>query len=248
MRGASCRYKFQKSFGPCGRKAAENPRFSGTAIIYAPNVDESQEINKTTTTMATPLNSWKCLSAPSTRTFSTSSVRNAMPIIKKLSGETKKGQKKSARIKSKPPPKPTGKPPMPGERKAMRKRIVLSNTNAIPVEMKDFGREMTEGREMEEWVGKVVGIGGETVDGLRAAEGFQAAQGWGFFRRPGMLVRKESVEVVGRLVGCEGRKGGLRLLVDGAKETGKSMLLLQAMATAFVRGWIVLHVPDGKST
>ncbi|TVY31334.1 37S ribosomal protein S23, mitochondrial, partial [Lachnellula subtilissima] len=167
-----------------------------------------------------------------------------MPATKKA-GVTKKGQKKSARIKSKVPPKSTAKPPMPGERKAMRKRIVLSNTNALEVDgMVDLSREMTE--KLEKHVGKVVGLDGATVDGLRAAEAFKTTQGWGLFRRPGVLIREESVQLGKRMAGVEQRKETLRVVVDGAKGTGKSMLLLQAMATAFVRGWIVLNIPEAQ--
>jgi small subunit ribosomal protein S29 len=34
-------------------------------------------------------------------------------------------------------------------------------------------------------------------------------------------------------------------VVDGERGTGMSLLLLHAMATAFVRGWIVLNIPEG---
>jgi len=133
---------------------------------------------------------------------------------------------------------------MPGERKALRKRIVLSNTNALEVDgMQDLSRDMS-GR-LEKMVGKVVGLEGSTVDGLRAVEAFKTTQGWGLFRRPGVLIREESAELGRRMVGVEKGKETLRVVVDGAKGAGKSMLLLQAMATAFVRGWIVLNVPEG---
>jgi small subunit ribosomal protein S29 len=133
----------------------------------------------------------------------------------------------------------------------MRKRIVLSNTNALEVEgMRDLDAEMMEGMvrvrgEGEEGVvGRVVGLEGKTVDSLRAVEAFKTTQGWGLFRRPGLLVREESVEVSRKLVA--GEKGELvRLVVDGERGTGKSLLLLHAMATAFVRGWIVLNIPEG---
>jgi small subunit ribosomal protein S29 len=182
---------------------------------------------------------------------------------------TTKGKgEKTLRIKKKAPVK-AGKPPASGERKAMRKRIVLSNTNALEVEgMQDLDAEMVEGmvrvrdeseeavlagalgmvgeenEEGEGVVGKVVGLGGATVDSLRAVEAFKTTQGWGLFRRPGLLVREESVVISRKLV--EGEKGGVvRLVVDGERGAGKSLLLLHAMATAFVRGWIVLNIPEG---
>jgi small subunit ribosomal protein S29 len=194
-----------------------------------------------------------------------------------------KGQK-TLRIKKKPPPK-TGKPPAPGERKAMRKRVVLSNTNALEVQglrdldaglvgewEKGIVREVEEDAEDENWVlegamgmveqdkgegegeeetngeeviGQVVGLMGSTVDSLRAVEAFKTAQGWGLFRRPGLLVREESVAVSRKLIMSEEGEM-LRLVIDGERGTGKSLLLLHALATAFVRGWIVLNIPEGK--
>jgi small subunit ribosomal protein S29 len=191
--------------------------------------------------------------------------------------EKVKGQK-TLRIKKKPPPK-TGKPPQPGERKAMRKRIVLSNTNALEVPSMreldkglvgewEMGIKDSRGRPGEgNWVlegamgmvgkegeakngegviGQVVALQGETVDSLRAVEAFKTTQGWGLFRRPGLLIREESVMLSRKLIQAE--KGNLRLVIDGERGTGKSLLLLHAMATAFVRGWIVINIPEGKSS
>jgi small subunit ribosomal protein S29 len=196
------------------------------------------------------------------RTYVTKLERKMNPALR---NKAKAGAQKTLRIKKKAPPKPTGKPPAPGERKAWRKRVVLSNTNALEVEMREFdgalveewGRE-EEGEEMvlqgalalgndgegaEGVVGQVVGLLGETVDSLRAVEAFKTTQGWGLFRRPGLLVREESVVVSRKLVQAE--RETLRLVIDGERGTGKSLLLLHAMATAFVRGWIVLNIPEG---
>ena len=211
---------------------------------------------------------WKCLSRPaiqltapslhkaSTRlpaaaAFSTTSSRLVLPPKKgklnpneqkRLTAAKQKGAK-SLRIKKKVPVK-TGRPPAPGERKALRKRIVLSNTNALEVQgMQEFDKEVL----LEEGlVGKVVGLKGATVDQLRASEAFKTTQGWGLFRRPGVLVRKESLELSRRLVDAEEGKQTLRLVVDGDKGSGKSLLMIHAMATAFVRGWIVVNIPEGK--
>ena len=196
-----------------------------------------------------------------------------MPARPKVGGrkETTKGVKQ-LRIKKKSIQKPTGKPPASGERKAMRKRVVLSNTNALEVVgMRDLDREMVEemisdrqgkgaeaggeGRESElvvqgeadneGLVGQVVGLMGETVDSLRAVEAFKPPQGWGLFRRPGLLIREESVILSRKVVEAEKEKKALRLLVDGDRVTGKSLMLIHAMATAFVRGWIVLNISEG---
>jgi small subunit ribosomal protein S29 len=175
-------------------------------------------------------------------------------------------------LKKKEPPKQTGKPPAQGERKAMRKRIVLSNTNALEVaNLRDLDAEMVddmvrvrdeaeefalqgamagrEGKEVEvrqEVVGRVVGLKGETVDSLRAVEAFKTTQGWGLFRRPALLVREESVGLSRQLLRAQEEKRALRLVIDGEKGTGKSLMLIHAMATAFVKGWVVVNIPEGK--
>lgn len=150
---------------------------------------------------------------------------------------------------------------MPGERKASRKRVVLSNTNALEVSwLRDFDGGMLEelifkktndavqqvdGQEAQSVLGKVVGLKGETVDALRAVEAFKSNQGWGMFRRPGVLLREESVQLSRRIVDAEKEKSVLRLVVDGDKGAGKSLMLVHALATAQLRGWIIMTVPEG---
>jgi small subunit ribosomal protein S29 len=227
-------------------------------------------------------NCWKCLSRPSslqlgtslsvaripstsTAPFSTTSTNHAAAGKPKPQPAKAKGAR-TLRIKKKVPVK-TGKPPMPGERKAMRKRIVLSNTNALEVQgMRDLEKALLEqmvesgGSAQGEAkdgavvaqggenaiVGSVVGLEGKTVDSLRAVEAFKATQGWGLFRRPGLLVREESAVVSKKLVGAEKEKKAVRMVFDGEKGTGKSLMLIHAMATAFVRGWVVINIPEGK--
>jgi len=61
-----------------------------------------------------------------------------------------------------------------------------------------------------------------------------------------MLVRKESVEIAGMLKDMEERKKTSRTVIDGERGAGKSLMLLQAMTTAFVKGWIVIHIPEAQ--
>lgn len=222
-----------------------------------------------------------------------------MPAKKKTNAAVATKGQKTLRIKKKAPVKREGKPPASGERKAMRKRIVLSNTNALEVEgMRDLDAEMVdafvaeqvpvemaveeengnggnglaalmeevrreegeaaeEGLQVEkpkkklvgrELIGKVVGLKGETVDSLRAVEAFKITQGWGLFRRPGVLVREESVAITEKMAKAQEEKRALRLVLDGEKVAGKSIMLLHAMATAFVKGWVVINIPEGKTT
>ncbi|KUJ22703.1 mitochondrial ribosomal protein [Mollisia scopiformis] len=215
-------------------------------------------------------NCWRCLSRPanasllplSRPSFSTTAFVAAAPKASTKAPARAKGEK-TLRIKKKAFVK-TGKPPAPGERKAMRKRIVLSNTNALEVAgMKDLDAEMVDsmvrgedavldgalqskGETHEDVVGKVVGLKGETVDSLRAVEAFKTTQGWGLFRRPGLLIREESVELCRRMTDAAANKKALRLVIDGEKGSGKSLMLLQAMATAFVKEWVVLNIPEAQ--
>jgi hypothetical protein len=98
-------------------------------------------------------------------------------------------------------------------------------------------------------VGKVVGLPDSVVDSLRACEAFKITQNWGLFRKPGLLVREQSVAMSRLLTSCveEGNiKKTATVVVHGERVTGKSLMLIHAMATAFVKGWIVLNIPEGK--
>jgi small subunit ribosomal protein S29 len=167
-----------------------------------------------------------------------------MPKATKAAAKTSTKGDKKFQMKKKSVVK-TGKPPAAGERKAMRKRVVLSNTNALQVEgLEDLSKNM----EIAVHTGKVIGIPGPVVDSLRAVEAFKVTQGWGMFRRPALLIREESVLLTEEMKQAEKQRSGLRLVIDGERGTGKSLMLLHAMATAFVRGWIVINFPEGSSS
>ncbi len=117
--------------------------------------------------------------------------------------------------------------------------------------MQDFNEEtMIDMRLRGQVVGLPGALGASTdsvVDQLRAVEAFKTTQGWGLYRRPGMLIRRETVEL-GKLVadiGGEGGKRTVRRVYTGERGNGKSMMLLQAMAMAFVKGWVVISIPEG---
>ncbi|KAK6613796.1 hypothetical protein H4I96_00117 [Botrytis cinerea] len=206
---------------------------------------------------------WKCLSRPNTSQliqgnhaalrlptiaatagFSTSAVMSKNPLAAKPKGAFGQNMArggKTLKIKKKPPPVRSGKPPAEGERKALRKRIVLSNTNALEVELEDLGMSNVSSEGL---AGKVVGLSGSTVDSLRASEAFKITQGWNLFRRPAILVREESVICAKVLEEAGAEKKTERLVVDGGRVSGKSLMLLHAMASAFVKGWIVLNIAD----
>lgn len=101
--------------------------------------------------------------------------------------------------------------------------------------------------------GQVLGIPGPIVDQLRAVEAFKVAQGWPLFRRPAMLIRQETVDL-GRemeelwLSSRVGEKNkAIRRVLVGERGSGKTLMLLQAMTTAFLKGWVVINIPEGSS-
>lgn len=185
---------------------------------------------------------------PAQHPFSTTTVsqsvlkKKASPGIQ--SQRTGKGIRGSKIVIKKKAVVKTGRPPAPGERKAMRNRIILSNTNALPVQMEDLETDTLADKRL---IGSVVGLPENVVDSLRAAEAFKITQGWGLFRRPAMLIRDETTQLAERMFESEQKKTSVRMIIDGDRVSGKSMMLLQAMTAAFLRNWIVLHIPEGKS-
>ena len=134
----------------------------------------------------------------------------------------------------------------PGERKAFRKRIVLSNNNALPVLL---GPAHASSFSDPENVGKILSLQNSTsVDRLRRAAAFKPTQSWPLFHRPAVLVRKETVDLCQRMNAAIGDKLWLRIVISGDRGAGKSILMLQAMAHAYENNWIVLHVPEGWFT
>jgi small subunit ribosomal protein S29 len=183
-----------------------------------------------------------------TAPFSTTAANARPPPVKKDADKSRthaRGGKKLVLNKfKKDKVAEKGRPPQPGERKAYRKRITLSNDNAIAVPwLADLApADMTK----PENTAKVLAIPEETQDQLRASEAFKSTQCWGMFRKPAVLVRKETVDLANRMQNAAGKKQTLRLVVGGDKLAGKSMMLLQAMTHAYLNNWIVIHVPEGS--
>ncbi|KAK4192779.1 mitochondrial ribosomal death-associated protein 3-domain-containing protein [Podospora australis] len=180
--------------------------------------------------------------------FSTTAVNGNVPMRAKTPNPMAKeiGFRSGARltIKKKKVNHNEGKAPAPGERKAYRKKIVLSNDNALPVPwLKNMNAEHLASPQS---AGKVLSLPSELQDQLRASEAFQPSQNWGFFRKPSTLVRTETVDLVTRMQDSASEKKTLRLVVTGSKLVGKSTMLLQAMAHAYLNGWIVIHIPDAQ--
>ena len=137
-----------------------------------------------------------------------------------------------------------GKRPAVGERKALRKRIVLSNTNALEVQgMQDISVTSIVDESLK---GQVLGIPGPVVDQLRAVEAFKVPQSWALFRRPAMLIRRETVDFAKEMEQIEQDKTmSIRRVLVGDRGSGKSLMLLQAMTMAFLKKWVVINIPNG---
>ncbi|KAL6868477.1 mitochondrial ribosomal death-associated protein 3 domain-containing protein [Trichoderma novae-zelandiae] len=174
--------------------------------------------------------------------FSTTSLLSAAapPAIKSrkdLPKKTKKTYKKKQNIVA-------VKKPGPGERKAFRKRIQLSNNSALPV----AGVEPLEAQTMAraESGGRMFAVPDEVVDRLRALEAFKTTQTWNLFRKPHVLVRKETVELMGKLEASVEKKEAFKCVLTGSRLSGKSLMLLQAMSYALLNEWVVIHIPEGQ--
>ena len=192
--------------------------------------------------------------------FSTSVPLSKNPLGAKkkvsLTGPPKKGGKtlkltRSIRAKD-------TRPPAPGERKSIRKRIILSNTNALEVPgLRELSKENITDVAIKS---RVMALPDELVDSLRAVEAFKVNQGWSFFRKPATLIREEAFEM-SRLMdeiaakvpderlegsGGEDQRGKtIRRIIYGERAAGKSVLLLQSMSMAFLKGWVVINIPEG---
>ncbi|KAK1240961.1 hypothetical protein MKX07_006394 [Trichoderma sp. CBMAI-0711] len=174
--------------------------------------------------------------------FSTTSLVSAAapPAIKNrkdLPKKTKKTYKKKQNIVP-------VKKPAPGERKAFRKRIQLSNNSALPVAGLDALEAQTMARP--ESSGRMFAVPDEVVDQLRALEAFKSTQTWNLFRKPHVLVRKETVELMGRLEASLEKKEAFKCVLTGSRLSGKSLMLLQAMSYALLNEWVVIHIPEGQ--
>lgn len=185
-----------------------------------------------------------------TSSFHTSTALYANPMKKKSNAvdiQAKFRTGRSVRIKKKKiVDRP--RPPAVGERKALRKRIVLSNTNALEVAgMQDLSLETMIDSRIR---GAVLGLPVPMLDQLRAVQAFKPSQGWPLFRRPATVLRRETLEM-GRLFEriSEGSEKGatFRKIVTGMRGSGKSVHLLQAMAMGFLKKWVVINVPERKS-
>ena len=193
-----------------------------------------------------PVPSVKPTTIAATASFTTSGPWNATANIKEpgMSRHIRSGKRLVLGRSRKPIPS-RGKRPEIGERKAYRKRIQLSNNNALPVEgLAELNRANIADPNS---IGTVVGLPDDLVDRLRAVEAFKPTQKWGLFRSPHMLVRAETVELTRRINHAAAHQETARLVITGERGSGKSILGLQAIANAFLNDWIVINLPEGEN-
>lgn len=98
--------------------------------------------------------------------------------------------------------------------------------------------------------GQVLGLSGQLVDRLRAVEAFKPTQGWRLFRRPGTLMRRETLDMgkmIAEMSSGDGPRKTVRRVVGGERGSGKSMMLLQAMTMAMLKGWTVINLSEGTA-
>jgi len=133
-----------------------------------------------------------------------------------------------------------------GERRTARKRIVLSNTNAL--EVNGMETLSTESMGQDGSLGKVMALPGELLDQLRDCQAFKTTQNWNMFRRPATMIRAETLDIAKNVEEVDKRQGkNVKYLVTGEKGSGKSILTLQAMSMAFMKQWVVLNIPEGMT-
>ncbi|KAL1839534.1 hypothetical protein VTJ49DRAFT_1436 [Mycothermus thermophilus] len=196
-----------------------------------------------TLTPATPLTAATQIAAFSTTRATAARAQSPQTPQATVKGHVRKGKRLTLKGK-KTKTIDHGKSPLPGERKAYRKRIILSNDNAIPV---PWLTDLTApGLADPANVGKVLALPPMTQDQLRASEAFKPTQCWGMFRQPAVLVRKETVDLTNRMQEAAAARKVLRMVLTGNKITGKSLMLLQAMTHAFLNEWVVIHLPEAQ--
>ncbi|RVX72213.1 hypothetical protein B0A52_04417 [Exophiala mesophila] len=177
-----------------------------------------------------------------TSLFHSSAAQHAS-IIKKKAPPQLKGPRRSQGVRLKKKAREKITLPAVGERRALRRRIIISNTNALEVkEMEDLS---AQNAVLEESSNQVLGLSGPILDQLRDCEAFKRTQNWNMFRRPATLIRSETLDVA-RTMEQVAPGQTAKLFLTGERQSGKSILLLQAMYLAFLKDWIVINIPEAQ--
>ncbi len=182
-------------------------------------------------------------SAATTASFTTTSLAAKGPV-KAVKAVQSQKQKKTYKKKGAQNAAPVRKP-NPGERKAFRKRVQLSNNSALEVQGTD---ELTADAMINSAnAGKMFALPDPLVDQLRVLEAFKPTQSWGLFRKPHILLRSEMADLTAKLGSAVESKKAARIVLRGSRLSGKSLALLQAMSYALLGNWVVVHIPEGEA-
>lgn len=179
-----------------------------------------------------------------TSSFHSSAAQYAS-VMKKKSAPQLQGPRRSQGVRLKKKAREKVTLPAVGERRAARRRIVISNTNALEVtDMEDLSPQNVV---LDESLNRVFGLVGPVLDQLRDCEAFKRTQNWNMFRRPATLVRSETLKVARTLEQvAQSPSETAKLFLTGERQSGKSILLLQAMYLAFLKNWVVINIPEGE--
>ena len=62
-----------------------------------------------------------------------------------------------------------------------------------------------------------------------------------------MLMRKDTLDMAKEIEGISRgtREKTIRRVFVGERGSGKTVMLLQAMTIAFLKGWVVINIPEG---
>jgi small subunit ribosomal protein S29 len=140
--------------------------------------------------------------------------------------------------------------PNPGERRAWKNRIVLSNINANDV---SGLRPLTpENMANEQTLGKVMSIPGDAVDSLRSLRAFKRTQAWASYKKPAVLMTEESWNLAKLMTDIQNNSqsgpSSIAKVIHGPRRSGKSVFLLQALLMGILQKWIVINIPECEYT
>ncbi|KAI9885646.1 MAG: Mismatch repair protein msh3 [Watsoniomyces obsoletus] len=186
----------------------------------------------------------------STRSFSTTIIAYKAPLMKPVSKAARSSARstnpgKTLRVKKKPVVKSVRRFAL-GERKAFRKRVVLSNPNAL--EVRNVSELDAEKMSDPKSAGSMLALPDRLVEQLRALGAFKITQRWSAFRKPAVLWTSQSVKMAQDLEGVvkDDQYKTIRRVVTGERNSGKSQMLLQAMTVALMKKWVVISIPEGQ--
>lgn len=220
---------------------------------------------------ARPQSRLPTLAAASLPHTSSASFSTTSSVLAKSTSHYRPGRNAQA-IKGKKKQINHGKAIAPGERKAYRKRIILSNNNALEVaglqqlttahllgnlstSSTTSSTSQPQNAELAQFSkaipppcdGRIVSLPDRLIDQLRAAQAFKATQNFALFRHPSLLVRSETTELASKIANTvTEKKGTVRVVVDGKRIAGKSTMLMQAISYAFLNNYLVFNIPEAQ--